>query len=220
MRDRRYIEAQQWLRDEQAWRADWERLVRTSPQVLEYNVASNPQYWIYLDYLPDLISGMTGKSGGLPVSAPGPQIVIPKKTHDVPVISVSVKAHMSTDSGNVNTAGFLGAVLGYLPSSSGHEPNDTNAVPIDAGNSIPSLGNIGYVNGPEDAVSYDPTSLPVGGVNFPIWTRSNVEPLTTQVYLDRSGPGILWYAAIVQINANLDVSDAVTVTSRWTWAPV
>lgn len=210
MRDARTINNQQWLQAENAWRAPFERVIRNHIENIDYSVASQPQYWAVFDYLPDLRSP----------SGTG-QVAIPFQSTDEILVGVTASATLVVNAtADVASIGFLGAAIGYLRNQQSNQPQDINCVPVNFGNTIPQLGQLGFLNNPEQSVSYDPTSLPVGGVDFPIWTRTAVDPLTSQVYLDRSGPGIYWFASLVQVNGSVDAVAAASVITRWEWAPV
>lgn len=210
MRDARTVSNQQWLQAENAWRAPFERVLRNHAEFVGYTVASNPQYWAIFDYLPDLRSP----------SGTG-QIAIPYQVPDDLLLAVTASATVViTATPDVNSVGFLGAAIGYLQSTQANQPQDVNCVPVNFNNTIPQLGSLGFLNNPEAAISYDPTSLPVGGVDFPIWTKTATDPLSSQVYIDRSGPGIFWFAALLQVNGNTNINPAAEVVTRWEWAPV
>jgi hypothetical protein len=94
----------------------------------------------------------------------------------------------------VNTAGILCTEFAFanLP-----DPNPpaflSNTLPILDQNSLPLI-----------AQAYDPTGLPIGGVNFPIWTRAVSDPLIATIYAnDTENTGRLWAMAFIQINAAL-----------------
>lgn len=206
MRDQRFYENQQYLAAEGQTLCPWQRVVRSHQENLDYNaINAQPNYWFALDYLPDLTE----------------QIMVTAPAHDSPLVEITVSSTLNNlNTGVVNTLGILAAAFGYLPTAANTEPSDINCLPISSGSTIPTVPDVPFIRGPEAFVAYDPTSLPVGGVNFPIWLRTVADPISTVVKLDRSGPGIFWYTVLVQINGNAIATAVADVTTRWEWAPV
>lgn len=178
----------------------WENFIYRDIAVLGYSVPSNPQY---LDVTVLIPPGFFK-----PIyPRPGDQR-----------IDVTFQAFITNiDGSNVNTAGFVSSELFMVNYGAFSVVNPVT--PNNYGNSIPALGSFAPLP-VLAAEAYDPTSLPVGGVNYPIWTRQTTGELETTIYADDAlNPGSVWGRAFVQINGNIADPNAVTVTSRLKWAP-
>lgn len=184
--------------------ASWDNVAATRVDDLAYNVDSDPQYWaVYLNF-------------------PTPSSVDYVSFQTPPVaerrlIQVTYFAEIIDVDSTVNSAGFLFAEL--LFSSQGLFGTQTSVVPTSLGNSFPTLNS--YSSWTAGGDGYDPISLPVGGVNYPIWTRALIDPLTAVVDLDAAPYGPLWGETVVQVNGTINtVTNAATVRQTMTWAPV
>jgi hypothetical protein len=176
--------------------ATWENQAATRRDVLTYNVASAPQYYECYLKLPNL----------MPLIKPLIQI---DGLEERVLVDVSYEAFLLAQDANMNSAGILTSQLGYLPTGaiSGNPNNYGNALP-----------NLDVQAVPLVAETYDPTSLPVGGVNYPIWTKSSSQPLTARQYADDTAnpPSSLWGFTFVQLNASVTGS-VVTIEQHIHW---
>ena len=179
--------------------ADWERRIGDIQSNLAYTVPSAPQYWFCLQRF-----------------IPPPWLTTEVKARTL--IDVTFDGVVGGYSANLNTAGFLGAQVFHY--SGGAYINPTQP-PGTTDNSIP--GFITDAGGAFVLSSevYEPVSLPIGGVDYPIWTQQSFDPLTVRTYInDTENPGNLWGIAWVQVNDTLEEADACTVITHMRWDPV
>ena len=172
-------------------KASWEhRLGELSMDILYGNGGeTTPQYWntnFTLDTL--------GQSMNL--------LRRTAKEHEL--IRVTFRAFIRNINPAVQFIGFTCAYLGYAPTPHG---------PVDLGaGSIPGINSGVAVLPLVDSADYDPVSLPVGGVTFPIWQRKSIDPLTADHYIERAdNPNFLVGCTIVQVQASTALSPAATV---------
>lgn len=182
-------------------RADWEGSQQAST-LLSYSGPTDPIYSVTFQKFD------------------GSQIPRPGRTPDYGddfLVDVTFDGLISIgDPASINTVGVVYAELFYgLPSAS--------LAPIGFGNNFPPTFT------PQDdsacvlvaaLEAFDPTSLPVGGVNFPIWTHLSVDALTVRTYArDQRNPGQggLLGVVAVQINGNAVTANGCQVTTRFRW---
>lgn len=170
--------------------ADFEKVIRSSAVTAGFNGGiTAPQYFTVSDYVPDLQSRLlTGPGAG------GPE----------PVVAISVQAFLQIiDTANVQYAGIVAARIGYV-----NVPGGGSAILTTSGASFPSTGWTQLLA----AEAYDPMSLPLGGVDYPVWTRAASDPLAANIRLDRAGPGYPWVSVDFWVYSAAGDADAVQVT--------
>lgn len=169
-------------------KASWENYQAQSDVALQYGQdgETTPQYYSVYARLPNLYPILYGHAKG-------------KRD----LVRVSFKALLQIQAGTVVYAGFMGAQLGYR----GGVPN----LPFNWMANFPILDTY-YPT--IDAVDYDPTALPVGGVTYPIWQKKSIDFLVADHYIsDDEGPAgaALNGVVYVQLFCNAATNPAVNV---------
>ena len=199
--------------------SDWEKRQPNGGasllQGLNYTVASNPQYYL------------VGHRLVMPATQ-APPVAPPSADASRLLIDVTFDATMFPNPAGVASYwGFLGGQMlhssnaGFAQGSFPPATTNNNIAPFvtEQGSSWTTPG--GPPTTIMQQVSYDPISLPVGGVNYPIWTQPTLDPMTVRCYAkDASNPGNLWGVAVCQILDSLAESPAVYCLTRmwWQWA--
>lgn len=134
--------------------------------------------------------------------APNPENLRRTHRHNE-IIHVEFKANIQAVDPSIQYIGILGAYLGYPPVP----PTTPN---IDLG--APQIPSPPTLDPRIDAVEYDPTNLPVGGVDFPIWQRKVVDPLHADHFLTpQENPHALVGFVLIQVTGSTFVNPAATV---------
>lgn len=173
----------------------WENLANQRIETLTYSISAAPQYFeIYLP-LPSL----------LPVIEPlMPTVALSEHV----LVDVRYEAFITHKAPSINTAGFCAAELGFYTFS----PPPAGPTNLDV--VVPVLDPLAQ---PLVAEAYDPTGLPIGGVNYPIWSKAAIDPLIATVYANpNDNPQPLWAMAFVQVNGSL-IGDTVTIIHHIHW---
>ena len=139
---------------------------------------------------------------------------LPGRVRDRALIEVTFDAVIGDISANVNYVGFVGAQLFYY--SQGAYAGQSIAAQTKSTPYAFITDNLGPICVAGEA--YSPVSLPIGGVDYPVWTQLQVDPLTVRTYLnDSDNPGFLWAQTYLQLIDSIEEAGAATCVTHMSW---
>jgi hypothetical protein len=125
------------------------------------------------------------------------------------LLEVTYELFVASQDANTTSVGFIYAELAYDPSRDVKKFQP----PQDFGLVFPSPPPLI----PLAAEAYDPVLMPLGGANFPTWTKTSTGVLNVNTYAnDDDNPGTLWGVGAVQVIGSL-IGATATVTHHLHW---